>query len=865
MERPERSGEREGASGASRSGERARRIIAAAVSATTIWVASAPAVRAATERGRDEGSASFHDASTRWRSAAEEVRRQFACHHACVARARVGCAGRADAAVRAARARAEAVRLENEAVIRALHRRHRRCARAVESLVVSVKAYRSTSDASSFWTNACANASSTLDPKRTVLVALNQTGESDSNARLRSSHDAYTRKLETLVSNLADNIDARAVYDAQYLANKTESLRNASRAVESMAVQRYEAMREASSGAIRAMNSSAHIVFDDVSEAAIAAIEGMRATIVNVSVDQALASFTASVNELATFTHDLNVSFYDVQRWFDEFDTSVRPVIEAIQDSQFDTSFQLPSAPDVTMPTVPSLSAPNFDFPTPTLSTQEFTDAMRESIDDFSARAAHASTSVANTLSAAISFDMVANLSIPSIVTDYDPPAFRINQSSTTSDSAYFTESIMQNLHATMGSFASELTGAASATTTVIDFGLNRTASAAVLLNTNFTEVNFEPDAENFEFLNLNLRMFQIPDILSVAEVAFAGFVNVDVTYRIIRCLAVVSKHFAYGALELEPLNMIDHELTAGSKKISVYERLARFFGDPVMVAVVRSAIFIAVAAAILHVYGQTRRSYIAGCVDSRNGTIASEYAHALARSYIDITARARAVSADARLAHESARACDVIRASATERFNVGELDRHRLETTLVSDRERLLSLQTCVRAVEDDDHIALVSARASRACVKELLALNDSAATTLECEQTTCSAASACVGPVDAVLEAHAIETACTIEHYAHDWFRRTMLFILAYVSMNVAREPFADALGRVLALTQNIDEVAVIARYDRRFDEVFIAQDSKSRVQRALRAERARGCVIMLACLGTQIPWFALSAQLN
>jgi len=856
---------RGGASSASRSGERARRVVAAAVSASTIWVASAPAVRAATERARGEGSVSLHDASTRWRSAVEEVRRQSMYHHACVDRARAGCGRRVDAAVRDARARADAIRLENDAVLRTLRIRQRRCARGVESLVVSLKAYRATADASSFWTNACATMSSTLNPKRSVLVALNETGEDESTARLRSSHDAHARDIERLVSNLVQSIDERSSYDAHYLMNKTESLRDAALAAESVIVERYEAMHDASLGAVRALNSSAHTVFDRSYDAATAAINGMRATIVNVSAEQALASFVASFDELASFTHDLNASLHDVQNWFDEFDTSVRPILEAIQDSRFDAGLQLPSTPSVMMPTVPSLSKPNFDFPTPTIWTNEFTDAMREGIDVFSAHVASASTSVANALDAAVSFDMVANLSIPSIMTDYDPPAFRINQSSTTHDPADFTESIMQTVRATSESFANELSSTASTTTNVIAFGLNQTVSAATFLNTNFTEVHFAPDAENLEFLNLNLRLLQIPDIMSIAEVAFAGFVNVDVTYRVIRCLAVVSKHFAYGALEMEPLNLIDHEVTAGSKKISVYERLARFFADPVMVAIVRSAIFIAVAAAILHVYGQARRSYIANCVDSRNGTIASDYAYAFASSYVDITARARAVAADARLAHEYARACDVIRTSATERFNVGELHRHRMETILANDREQLLAIQTCVIAVNNDPHITLVNARASAACAEEPYALNDSAATTLECEQTTCSVAGACVGPVDAVLAAHSIEVMCTLENYAHEWFRRTMLFILAYVSVNVAREPFADALGRVLALTQSVDDIAVIARYDRRYNEVSIAQDAKSRVQRALGAARARGCVIMLACVCTQIPWLALSARLN
>lgn len=281
------------------------------------------------------------------------------------------------------------------------------------------------------------------------------------------------------------------------------------------------------------------------------------------------------------------------------------------------------------------------------------------------------------------------------------------------------------------------------------------------------------------------------------------------------------------------------------------------------MVAIVRLVIFIGVAAAVLYVYGFTRRAYVAGCIDSRNGTFASAYAHGLASSYVDISPRTRSVASDLQLSYSIAQECDSRRARATELFNVAELERHRVETEIKSARERFLAINTCVAVLNEDERLTHAKSRAVKSCVEESFKLDDSASTTLECASTTCSAAHACVGPIDGVIRAHAVETTCSAESYVHDWLRRTMLFVLAYVSMNVAREPFADAFGRVLALTQSVDHVPVITRYDRVFDDVVIDRDSRERVRRALRYERVRSCAVVVACVACQIPWIVLSRK--
>ncbi|CEF99078.1 unnamed product [Ostreococcus tauri] len=759
-------------------------------------------------------------------------------------------------------ARAERIDAANDSALRALRRRERRCTRALDALASQLRVVRADSDVSTFWTATCMRSSAMLDPKRSVLFVLNETVDVDERERLRSSHAVYTREIETTIRSVMQNLDARSKYDVEYMANKTESLQTISREITAFTAERYEEMHASSMAVIRGINASAHDMFDDASRAARLAAQTMHSTIVNTSIEQALADFRVNVNELGAYASSINLTFQTAQSWFHNFDTVVRPTVESLQDSI--GGIDLPVTPTMDIPMPPSLSAPDFSIPSPDLPMDAFTETMSESIEYFSSIVSSASENAYGALVEATSIDMATNVSIPSLLTDYDPPSLRAHrENTTTTDADSFTEIIMKEIREKSNAFGEALQESSSTASDAVGFGVNRTVASMNFITTNSTSTNFEPNVDDFDFLDLDLDAPQMPNILSIADVAFAGLVNVDVTYRVIRCVSAVSKHFAYGALDLEPLNLIDRDRELDVKKVTIYERIARFFADPVMVAIVRLVIFIGVAAAVLYVYGFTRRAYVAGCIDSRNGTFASAYAHSLASSYVDISPRTRSVASDLQLSYSIAQECDSRRARATELFNVAELERHRVETEIKSARERFLAINTCVAVLNEDGRLTHAKSRAVKSCVEESFKLDDSASTTLECASTTCSAAHACVGPIDGVIRAHAVETTCSVESYVHDWLRRTMLFVLAYVSMNVAREPFADAFGRVLALTQSVDHVPVITRYDRVFDDVVIDRDSRERVRRALRYERVRSCAVVVACVACQIPWIVLSRK--
>ena len=141
--------------------ERARRVVMAATSAATIWAASLESARRVADFARGKTKVTFEEAAVRWRGAREEVTRERVrgMMRACTVFA-------TDARVALAKTRrrddaaAEAVGGANDAKLRALRRKIRRCERAVSNLSAKLKpAY--VANSSTFWNERCSNASAT--------------------------------------------------------------------------------------------------------------------------------------------------------------------------------------------------------------------------------------------------------------------------------------------------------------------------------------------------------------------------------------------------------------------------------------------------------------------------------------------------------------------------------------------------------------------------------------------------------------------------------------------------------------------------------------------------------------------------------
>ena len=158
-----------------------------------------------------------------------------------------------------------------------------------------------------------------------------------------------------------------------------------------------------------------------------------------------------------------------------------------------------------------------------------------------------------------------------------------------------------------------------------------------------------------------------------------------------------------------------------------------------------------------------------------------------------------------------------------------------------------------------NDTLLSRAYSRAQLTCASESFALDTNV--TLECQPTQCSALNVCVGPLDEVLRRQSIEAGCAFEEFAHNVVQRFVVLLLAYVSINVAREPLVLALNRVVTSVNPDDAVACVAHYNRASDDITVRSDARDVVEHALWQYRMRAFVVVAACCVAQTPWLALA----
>ena len=313
--------------------ERARRVVMAVISVVTIWASSLRSASAATNARRGERDASFENAVRAWRAVRDEMMTQRMMYDACVRRSRDGHARVVENARARYEARANATAAANDSTRRRLKRKVRRCERAVDALARALRPVYARRG-SAFWTESCANLSATVDPKRTVLVGMNETGEAESRARLQASSAVYEGRVQTSVEHLLRQIDARSTYDAEYVRNATTSLRESARAAQLYAESRYDAMRNSSVRAIRRLNDTSSAALNTVSQAAESAVENMREIIEETALGQSFEQFAIDSGKLADYVENIDANLDDIRAWL----KGAERVIEIAEDCLLYTS-----------------------------------------------------------------------------------------------------------------------------------------------------------------------------------------------------------------------------------------------------------------------------------------------------------------------------------------------------------------------------------------------------------------------------------------------------------------------------------------------------------------------------------------------
>ena len=201
-------------------------------------------------------------------------------------------------------------------------------------------------------------------PKRSVLLAMNESGARETMARYHSSSESYTSDIERSVALLLTNIDARSKYDLEYMDNKSERLQNVSLDVKRFAESGYAAIHDSSIEAIQDFNSSVGTGLNAFSYAVSTAVHTMRTNVVNASLALVMSEVGAIADEMAAYATNVDATFETVLTWFDDFETNVRPVIQSLEDSH---GLNLPNTPLMSLPNAPVVSVPDFQWLSPDL------------------------------------------------------------------------------------------------------------------------------------------------------------------------------------------------------------------------------------------------------------------------------------------------------------------------------------------------------------------------------------------------------------------------------------------------------------------------------------------------------------------
>jgi len=838
---------------------RARVAVAASVS---IWVCSLTCAKTCVDvvggASSDSGRRmTREDVLRAVRAGIDEARTQRDGFGACVTRAKDGCRARARRETRTRARVADGIRMSNEARIERGRRRERRCAMAVMRLTAVMREVRR--GGVEFWTEGCVGADGARAPKSTILRALNETAGEEVEARVRTAGEAYSGEIAREYARvLRDNLRARGEYDTAYMDAKTTRARDAAARAQAVVDDGFVRARDASAGALQRLNES---VTMDIGALTSVELTAFQMGIENVSAARLTAYAEESANRVRGYADQVQQSTASLLTWVDDVDVSFRDAYVSLRNEA--NALALPEAPDFEFPAAPDLPDLRLAVELAAMDASRLSASFRESSRRVTQSLANSIDSVSLTIDGAFVPDItpVIGDALPSF-DDYDPPPFQASGAEPTDDVSAFTDALLASFENSMAKFHDTIksfTETDQVTGSVAFDGAPR----ANVLSANMTPPDVSETLPDFNILGLSLQAYDFTSLINVIDVAFLGLVNIDWTYRAIRSITAVSKHARYGNLELDPVELIDERSTdTEGKKVSALEHAARLFSDPIVLASVRFAILMAVAAAVFRVYAAARQTHVVGCVESRNGTFIADYAYNAMRGYVNTAHRAQSMIYDSQVVRDELMACESQRLSYVNAYNEAESRRHEAESTLSESNTIVQASEVCVRM--DDVSLRDAYDVARSICdPTEPIELN----VTLmeECVPVNCSAVKSCVGPIDEILRAHAVVAACASERFAYNWLYRLMLISFAYASLNYAREPFIIALGRVMALNDGVEDVVALVKYQRAFGEIQVTDNAEVLITRVLRRQYARSVLVLVSCILLQIPWLLLSGSLN
>lgn len=430
--------------------------------------------------------------------------------------------------------------------------------------------------------------------------------------------------------------------------------------------------------------------------------------------------------------------------------------------------------------------------------------------------------------------------------------------------------------------------------------------------------------------------------------------VQADVVYRIIRTFQVIAQHWHSDAFILEPLDIVPSSQKfregftdmveedglrrnvakygkaqyAGendTSKVSTLERVAKFFGDPVHVAILKFAVIFFVVTIIWSAYYPIRRSHSLKCskrtfsddiLDTNESqdfqstsTFLARNAYNTVRDYIHTTPNATGEFQKKQLLSMKASAIRTHAASARSEFEA-----------LLAEAD---VIDSSYRAVTMEDKKALDACLPTRALLHELnksttrssstssefayyenqeLSARSAVNETLESIETFYNNASGsyfmtdediymdsmriqvpCLSTINAASCSGARETplrfrsklaACETETFLHQTFSNVFLSLFIFFSVNATRKPFISALGKIYWRANYVSKRdslrgafrlnAKTATYSKEYNmcEREDAQILREHIRAHTTKQERKGYAFAILCVLAQLPWLLVFA---
>ena len=687
---------------------------------------------------------------------------------------------------------------------------------------------------------------------------------------------SYSTESQSTVGLLADQLEARAAYDASYLINKTQTSLELHASIQSVALE-YSTSIDLR---LQSLNMSELLACATLTPTAGACPHG----------DSARELVQRAQDRLADQYAQAEVAYRNTAERFEGYALTAEEKLAAASSTLTSIAnwcdSNLPemggfsglgySIPDLGVAyTAPATSLPALDLPAGPDGIGESVDA---AVVQFQQSVAEMREN-ANTDTSALR-KRIAD-AVPAGPGDYHPPevdAFAV-KASHQAKSDHFEQEMAESLD---------------------EFDQTRDtanqSSFGPIFGSNFTRdaINAARDTSWFNYRDLTDLGVDFDWLTSkLSQIALLLQV-LDTILRSLRTVQIFSRFWGRSALPVPPIDMeTDADAKArGSPTFNAMQRLALLMTNPILVSTVVVLYFYVIGAIAFSVYRPFYDSYTIGCTATRlnefgqveavgEGTTITRNVYSVAYNYAASAGnKDRLLGIDA---YDSARGryCAQYGSQSLDEQRRVEDDLNRVVSAHSRNREMVMLMRTCydvdtidasfdatVTPLTDENggtypklSVTLGSEAQANDCDTQLsnATLQDgvfNCDALPECDMQ-CNDLSDREGRDNSALIWFTRSACCTFEWYIHAFILRTIFTIIIYLTVNFSRVVFLGGLVRVIWQKLNTGFFSYHATCARNGEHTYEKRDLEDKVESMLGWIGVKGVLFMVAAFAIQLPW--------